>query len=237
MATKILGAYAEYLTLPAHIVARNAYRKPDDVSYETAAFLEPLACVVHSVRILAAKPGARIAIVGDGGFGILHALVLRAYGFPSPVIVGRRAERLAVARTFGLDVFDAKGLASDDVAAALRARTEGRGMDGVIESTGTAAVWEAVPSFVRRGGTVLFFGGLPGGTAVCFDAARVHYDELRIVSPFHFTPADVRDARELLVNGSFDPTPLISGRFPLADLAAAFAQHDAGAGIKLAIVP
>jgi L-iditol 2-dehydrogenase len=84
---------------------------------------------------------------------------------------------------------------------------------------------------------VLLFGGLPGGTVVRFDAARVHYDELRIVSPFHFTPADVRDARELLVNRSFDPTPLISGRFPLADLAAAFAQHDAGAGIKLAIVP
>jgi L-iditol 2-dehydrogenase len=237
MATKILGAYAEYLTLPAHIVARNAYRKPDELSYEAAAFLEPLSCVVHSVRTLAAKPDAQIAIIGDGGFGILHALVLRAHGFPTPLIVGRRAQRLAVARAYGLEVFDAAGIEADAVASALRTRTAGRGVDAVIESTGTAVVWEAVPGFVRRGGTVLLFGGLPGGTMVRFDAARLHYDELRIVSPFHFTPADVRDARDVLVSRQFDPTPLISGRFALADLAAAFAQHDAGAGIKLAIVP
>src|SRR5271165_3446601 len=69
MSTKILGAYAEYVELPAHIVAQNAYRKPANLSYEAGAFLEPVACVVHSLRLLTLAPGVSLVVVGDGGFG------------------------------------------------------------------------------------------------------------------------------------------------------------------------
>ena len=237
MSTKILGAYAEYITLPAHIVARNAYHKPAHVSYEAAAFLEPLACVVHSVRWMRARPDAAVAVIGDGGFGILHGLVLRALGFPEPLIVGRRAARLAVARAFGLETFDATGVDAAGVAERLRARTDGRGMDAVIESTGTAAVWESTPEFVRRGGTVSLFGGLPSGTRVAFDSSRLHYDEVRVISPFHFGTAAVREAHALLVSGRIDPLPLVTHRFRLSELDRAFAALDAGDGLKYAIVP
>ncbi|MFN2462149.1 MAG: zinc-binding dehydrogenase [Candidatus Velthaea sp.] len=237
MATKILGAYAEYITLPRHIVERNLYHKPLDVPYETAACLEPLACVMHSVERLDAPIDARIAIVGDGGFGILHALVLTALGFPPPLLLGRRAARLDVARGCGIATLDVRGMETGAVAAALRDRSGGRGMDAVVESTGTAAVWEAAPAFVRRGGTVLLFGGLPGGTHVSFDAGRLHYDELRVVSPFHFGTRAVREAYDLLCWHRIDPLPLISERFVLGDLPAAFARLDGGDGIKFAIVP
>ncbi|HEY5339680.1 MAG TPA: alcohol dehydrogenase catalytic domain-containing protein, partial [Candidatus Aquilonibacter sp.] len=75
MATKILGAYADYIEVPAHIVARNCYAKPKGLSYAQAAFLEPLACVVHSVEFLAPQPGSTVVVLGDGGFGLLHAQV------------------------------------------------------------------------------------------------------------------------------------------------------------------
>src|SRR5271156_617407 len=74
METKILGGYAEYIAVPPHVVRQNAFRKPDDVSYEAAAFLEPVSCVVHSLQTLAPRPGDTIAVIGDGGFGLLHAL-------------------------------------------------------------------------------------------------------------------------------------------------------------------
>lgn len=237
METKILGAYAEYITVPAHIVDRNAYAKPDALSYEAAAFLEPLACVVHSVHWLGARPDAAIAVIGAGGFGILHALVLRASGIAAPLVVGRRAARLAVARGYGLDTLDVRDLDNARVAAALHARTDGRGMDAVIESTGTAAVWEAAPAFVRRGGTVSLFGGLPGGTHVAFDSSRLHYDEVRVISPFHFGTAAVRAAYDMLVSGDIDPLPLVSERFALDDLPDAFVRLDQGDGLKFAIVP
>ena len=237
METKILGAYAEYITLPAHIVARNAFQKPAELSYESAAFLEPLACVVHSVRWLAARADAQIAVIGDGGFGILHALVLRGLGYPKPLVVGRRRARLDIACALGLETFDATGVDVEGVARELRARTAGRGMDAVIESTGTAIVWESTPHFVRRGGTVSLFGGLPGGTRVSFDSSRLHYDEVRVISPFHFGTAAVREAYDLLAHARIDPLPLITHRFALGELEQAFAALDAGDGLKYAIVP
>jgi L-iditol 2-dehydrogenase len=230
METKILGAYAEYCSVPKHIVDRNAFRKPEDVSYEAAAFLEPVACVVHAQQQLAPRPGDTVAVVGDGGFGILHALVARTAG-ARPVLVGRRAPRLALARALGVaDTLDAR---ADDVATALRALTDGRGADAIVECTGAPEVWEAAPSFVRRGGTVVLFGGLPGGTRVSFDAARLHYDEVRVLSPFHFTPRAVRAAYDLLAAHAFDVESLVSARFPLERLADAFAQLGAGTGLNL----
>lgn len=234
METKILGAYAEYIAVPAHIVARNAFLKPPGLSYEAAAFLEPLACVVHAQQQLAVRPGDVVAIVGVGGFGILHALVVRALG-ATPLLIGRRSERLAFARRLGISaVIDSS---AQDVAAAIAEHTAGRGADAVIECTGAREVWEAAPALVRRGGTVVLFGGLPGGTQVSYDAARLHYDEIKLLSPFHFTPHAVRRAYELLAAHEVDVEPLISERFPLTHLEAAFQKLAEGTGLKFALIP
>jgi L-iditol 2-dehydrogenase len=234
--TMIFGAYAEFIALPPNLVARNAFRKPDSVSYEAGAFLEPVSCVVRSLRALAPRRGDVVAIVGDGGFGILHALVALAQG-ARPILVGRRKARLALARSLGVNaVVDAREV---DAVAAVRDLTHGRGADAVIETTGTLEVWEAAPLYVRRGAKAVLFGGLPGGTRVSFDAARLHYDEIQLISPFHFTPSDVRAAFELLAAGAIDVEPLISERFALDSLADAFARldEDRGINLKFAILP
>jgi L-iditol 2-dehydrogenase len=236
METKILGAYAEYIALPPHIVAHNAFRKPDDVSYEAAAFLEPVSCVVHSLTLLGPRPGDTLAVIGDGGFGILHALVGLAMGV-RPILVGRRTERLALAQSLGVNVV--VNAREQDVAAAIAARTGQRGADAVVECTGAPEVWESTPSLVRRGGTVVLFGGLPAATQVAFDAARLHYDEVKLVSPFHFTPRAVRRAHELIASHAIDVEPLISRRYSLDGLEEAFralASSD-GLNLKYAISP
>ncbi len=237
MATKILGAYAEYLAVPKHIVERNAFRKPTNVTYEAAAFLEPLACVVHAQSGITRRAGDSVVVIGDGGFGILHALVARANGARA-ILVGRRTERLALARALGVtETIDARATA--DIAGAIRTLTASRGADVAIECTGALEVWEATPQYVRRGGTIVLFGGLPGGTRVAFDAARLHYDEITVQSPFHFTPRAVRSAYELLASHAFDVEPIISERFALDDLGAAFASLEAGRGLNLkyAVMP
>lgn len=238
MHTKILGAYADYFAVPAHIVARNAFPKPPHLTYEAAAFLEPLACIVHSLDVLSPAPGSRIVVIGDGGFGILHALVARASHGAETILVGRRPERVALARALGIaDVLDAREHTAAELATRVRDLTGGRGADAVIECTGTLETWEAAPAYVGRGGTVSLFGGLPVGTSVSFDAARLHYDSLRIVSPFHFTSRAVRVAHDLLVRHEIEVLPLISDTFALDRLPEAFAVLDGGRGVKLAIVP
>jgi L-iditol 2-dehydrogenase len=233
MTTKILGAYADYVAVPAHIVDRNCFHKPEGLAYRDAAFLEPLACVVHSVGFLNPKPDAVVVVFGDGGFGLLHAQVLRERG-ARPLVIGRRAERLDLSRSLGIDTVDSR---TADVSAAIHARTQGRGADALIDCTGSQEVWERVPDYVRRGGTVSYFGGLPGSARVTFSAARLHYDEVRLISPFHFGTSAVARAFELLRDGTIAVAPLISRTFPLDQIAEAFARLDGGEGIKFAIVP
>ena len=77
MHTKVLGAFAEYIILPSHVVRQNVFHKPENLSFEEAAFLEPLSCVVHSVEKLKIKKGDSALIFGAGPIGLLHLLLLK----------------------------------------------------------------------------------------------------------------------------------------------------------------
>jgi L-iditol 2-dehydrogenase len=234
MSTKILGAYAEYIEIPRHIVEQNCYAKPADLSYVNAAFLEPLSCVVHSLEFANIPPASTVLVMGDGGFGLLHAVLLARSGMRA-ILAGRREERLGLARQLGVaETIDAR---TQDVAPRVRELTGERGADALIECTGREDVWEAAPMMVRRGGVVSFFGGLPSNARVSFLAARMHYDEVRLVSPFHFTPRAVRRAYELLTSHAIDPAPLVTASVPLERIAEVFERLDAGEGIKFAIQP
>jgi L-iditol 2-dehydrogenase len=233
MSTMLLGAYADRIAVPKRVVERNAFHKPPDVGYAEAAFLEPVACVVHSVAALEPPRDAVVAVVGNGGFGILHALLLQRRGIDA-LLFGRRPERLQLARDLGLQSLDAT---QAPIHESILARTDGRGADAVIECTGSAEMWELVPSLVRRGGTVSFFAGLPAETRVSFLAARLHYDEVRLLAPFHFRPADVRAAFELIAAHALPLRRLISHAYPLDEIATAFRELDAGGGLKVLIEP
>jgi L-iditol 2-dehydrogenase len=235
METKVLGAFAEQILLPAHIVARNVFSKPDHLSFEEAAFLEPLSCVVYGSRLQPIRQGETVLIIGCGPIGLLFLLLARAQGAGRIVVTGRRPARLELARALGADiVVDVTG---DDALPLIHELTQGRGADQVIECTGLPEVWEATPKLVRKGGRILLFGGCPSGTQVSFDTYRLHYDEIVLQGAFHFTPAAVAEARQLLVDGAIDVSPLISGRFPLPEVEKALLSLQRGEGIKYAIVP
>ncbi len=233
MSAMLLGAYSDLIAVPKRIVDRNCFAKPADVSYPEGAFLEPLACVVHSIATLAPKRGSTVAILGNGGFGILHALLLQREGIET-ILFGRRPERLEFARALGLQSVDTR---PRPIRESILNRTQGRGADAVIECTGTTEMWESAPSLVRRGGRVSFFAGLPAEARVSFSASRLHYDEVQLLAPFHFSPADVRAAFELIAAHAFPLSRLISHVYPLGEIAEAFEKLDAGEGLKVLIEP
>ena len=107
----------------------------------------------------------------------------------------------------------------------------------MIECTGQPQVWEQAVHYVRRGGTVVLFGGCPTGTRVSFDTGRLHYDQITLISPFHFTPRDVRKAHRLLSEGRINGRRLISGTYTFSALDQVLALLQQGQGIKYALVP
>jgi L-iditol 2-dehydrogenase len=231
----VLGAYAEYVKLPGSIVRTNLYAKPRALAFAEAALLEPLACVVHGLAHVHLRPDDTVVLLGAGAIALLHLLVLRARGAERVVMIARQQRRADQARALGASVVIETGAA--DALPHVLELTAGRGADVVIECTGQLPVWEMAPALARRGGQVVLFGGCPSGTTVRFDTQRLHYDQVSVLSPFHFTPRDVRTAFALLESGAFGGAALVAAQYPLERLPEALERHRRGEGAKFAIVP
>jgi L-iditol 2-dehydrogenase len=235
MEKMVLGAYADYLLLPAHVVARNAFKKPAALPFEEAALLEPLACVVHAQQMARPQSFETVLVIGAGAFGLLHMMALKAASVHAVVVAGRGKARLQWAADLGADqVID---IERDDPVAVIAKLNGGHGPDLVIECTGQVTAWQEAFSRVRRGGRVVFFGGCVPGTALSVDTRRMHYDNLTLLAPFHFRPRDVQQAFELLRDGKSGAGRIVNDRRPLSELREVFAMLERGAVLKCAIVP
>jgi L-iditol 2-dehydrogenase len=232
MREKVLGAFAQYLCVPAPVARQNLFPRPDHLSAEHAALLEPLACVVHGVRQIDWRGVERVLVLGLGSMGLLFAQLLPHVTRAELAGAGRRAARLELARRFGLKpVWD---VGTPPVAGEMPA---GERFDVVIECTANADGWHEAFRRAEPGGQVLLFGGLPRGQTFTVDAYRLHYEEIRVLGDFHFSPADVAQARDYLLSGRLEPDPLISGRLPLGQLPEAMRLLAAGEGLQYAINP
>jgi L-iditol 2-dehydrogenase len=235
METMVLGGYAEYLTVPGRVIRTNMFQKPVALSFAEASLLEPISCVVHGLQQPMIRPDDVAIIIGAGAFGLLHLVILRALGVEQVYVIARNPYRAQIARELG-----ASGVipfAAEEARSPVLDLTEGRGADLVIECTAQPRVWEEALLLARPGGQVVLFGGCPPGTTVSLDTYRLHYDQVRVFSPFHFTPKAVRQAHEMLASGSIPTQHLISGSYPLSQLPQAFDLLQQGQGIKYAVIP
>ena len=233
--TMALGAYAEYLRVPATVVDVNMYPKPDGLGYREAAMLEPLSCVVYGISQAPVRDADSAVVIGAGAIGLLHVMVLKEMGVRQVIVSGRHDYRLDMAKTVGADlVIDSAGA---HAAEAVLEATDGLGSPVVFECTGLPAVWEEAVTMVSRGGCVVLFGGCPGGTTVTYDTARLHYDQITLRGIFHFTPGAVCGAYDLLADGRLDVSPLITGDRALEEVPETFRTFLGKNTMKYAIIP
>ncbi|MEM2987773.1 MAG: zinc-binding dehydrogenase [Candidatus Bathyarchaeia archaeon] len=214
------GAYAEYIKVPAHMVRVNMQEIPSRISYEEAAITEPLACVLHGVEEARVKLGDSVAIIGAGPIGLLHFLAVKKIGAEKVMMIDLVDERLEFAKKLGAD--EAINAEKENVEEAVRKATGGYGADVVIEAIGLPATWEQALRLVRKGGTVLEFGGCPPRTEVRFDAEQLHYGEITVLGTFHATPIHFRRALNLIASKTINVAPLITRRMPLEKIREAF---------------
>jgi L-iditol 2-dehydrogenase len=229
------GTYAEYLRVPAHIVSINMHKIPEHLSFAEAAFIEPLACAVLCINYAEVALGDTVAIIGSGAQGLMQIQLAKAMGASRVIAIGRAHGRLEVARQVGAD--ETISTLDSDAVAAVKALTEGRGADVVIEAAGSAETWQMACQMARPAATVVLFSGLPSGTQVSFDATHVHYDEITLKGVFHHTPRTVEQALQLLISGQVNVKPMISGAIALRDVEDGLNRMARSEAIKLAVLP
>ena len=231
------GAYAEFIRIPARIVAKNTLHVPDHVPLEHAALTEPLACAVHGFEDSRPHKGDTVAVIGGGPLGlmILHVAALAGY---ETIALVRHDGQVEAARQLGAThVVQASSIAK--AIRDTRALTpQGRGVDIAIEAVGVPEAWQEAIELVRKGGTVNFFGGCAADTKVTLDTNRIHYSDITLRATFHHTPELCRKALDLIASGRFQAGAFITGRAHLYELNRVFEKlMKRSSEIKTAIVP
>jgi L-iditol 2-dehydrogenase len=238
------GAYAEYIRIPARIVEKNTYLIPDGLGYREAALVEPLACALRGLEQCPVQPGDTVAVLGLGPIGLMLVRLAR-YAFGARVFaVARRIEQidqaLLLGASQGVMISPHAELNSQPaLVSEIKAETEGRGADVVIEAVGLPKAWELALQLVRKGGIVNFFGGCPAATTVPLDTALLHYSEITCKASFHHTPKHIRRCLELIADGTVPAHDLITHQEPLSALGRVLHDlaHHRNGNVKTAIIP
>jgi threonine dehydrogenase-like Zn-dependent dehydrogenase len=241
--TGLPGGFAEFVTVPALNVVRTA----PQLDAAAAALAEPLGCVVHATDTLV-RTEARYAlgetscvvICGAGPSGLLFVQFLRrVLGFDGLLLVSEpNARRRALAERFGAETIDP---ATVDLADAVRDRTSGRRAELLIEATGSADVFAAIPTLVRKQATVLLYGHGHAGADLSV-LNRLQFLEPTLLSPAGASGGFEADGRPstyvralgLIESERIDVASLITHRYrSLESIPAAFAgDHHAASYVK-----
>ena len=231
------GAYAEYITVPARIVKKNTLILPDSLSFDKAAFSEPLANVVHGVERTGIKEGDTVGIIGIGPIGLMFARLAKLKG-AKVIVAGRNPLKLQMADEFAHadEIVDLKKYPNPEKIF-LDFTEEHKGLDVAVECVGLPEIWERIFTFVRPGGTVHFFGGCKSGSKVTFDTTKMHYGDIRLMSVFHHTPKYFRQALNYIASGDVEVEKLITKTIGLKDIEWAMNQHIEGKAIKFLVKP
>lgn len=231
------GAYAEYIIVPERIVEKNMLVLPEGLSFDKAAFCEPLANVVHGVERSDIKAGQTVGIIGIGPIGLMFARLAKLKG-ANVIVAGRNPLKLKMAEEFAHadEIIDLTKYPNPEKI--FKEYTEEkRGLDLAVECVGLPEIWERVFSCVRPGGTVHFFGGCKSGSTVTFDTTKMHYGDIKLMSVFHHTPKYFRQALDYIASGEVEVEKLITNTLSLKDVEFAMKQHIEGKAIKFLIKP
>ncbi|WP_127657444.1 zinc-dependent dehydrogenase [Alexandriicola marinus] len=231
---EIDGGFAELVRIPAKAVdGGNVRRLPDGMTFGEAAMIEPLSCVLNGQEQVNLGFGDVVVIIGAGPIGLLHVLLARLRGAVRIIVSDPNAPRREAALSYGADT--TIDPTTEDVAARVRAETDGRGADVVICAIGIPALARQATELAAHSGRISLFAGFSKGDTSQMDINAIHYNQITVTGAFGLSRRNFDDAFNIVASGRLDVAPLITGRFPLEETLRAFEVAESGAAIKVAV--
>jgi len=225
------GAFAEYTKAPEIC----CWKHPKGTPYELGAIHEPLGVAVHGV--LAGEVNSKsVAVFGCGPIGLFAIGASKVFGATKVFGLEVAPKRLAMARQLFPDAILINPKEQDPVKIITEA-TDGLGVDVAIELSGNAEAMKQAFKALKREGRISLVGMTPGPVEL-----EIHKDiilkEARVLGVFGRVIWQTWwQVRAMLDTGKFDPLPVITHRFPLADFAKAFELAESGEAGKILLYP
>jgi len=220
------GGFSQYVRILETGIAKGLYRLPDSMSYEEGSFVEPLGCVVRSMRKAGPITGRSVLVMGSGLAGLLHIKMAKALGAASIAAVDTNENRLRAARQAGADqvIF-----AADTIPTA----------DRVFICTGSAAASVKALECVSRGGHILFFAADGPDKPLSIPVTQFWFSQPTIQFSYGAAPRDMQEATEWIRSGKVRVDDLVTHRFSIDETPQAFelAANPRDNSLKIIIHP
>jgi L-iditol 2-dehydrogenase len=205
------GGFAEYVRVMDWIVRSGLVKIPDGVSFEQAAFVEPVNTCLKGVKAMRIEPGETVLVIGQGPIGIILASLARRAG-ARVIVSDLYQQRLTISKSYQLtETIDASAA---DVVQEARRLTEGRGADAAMLAVGGNSLIRPAMDAVRYGGRVMLFAQTARGEA-SIDPAAVCVDEKTLMGSYSASVELQNESARLVFDRESDLAGLISHRFPL----------------------
>lgn len=163
------GAMAEYVKIPA----KNAVVIPDSMSFAEAAFVEPVACVVHGMNRLDLKMGDRVILFGAGAMGLQLVQAIAKAGASELVVVDVSPGKLQLALELGAT----RAVLSSE----LKRDDFPRGFDAVVDVTGIPSVIESAIDYLGPTGKFLQFGVAPQNAEIRISPFKLYHKDWTLI--------------------------------------------------------
>jgi L-iditol 2-dehydrogenase len=208
---RILGGFAEYRA----VSSKQVFTVSEEFPLEIAAFAEPVACCIRSLKKINLSLAEDLLIVGAGPMGMMHLMVGLCMGARIFVSDPDRGRLKAAA---GLGAFMAIDPTREDLPAIVHSCTEGRGVDAcVVTSPATAALQSAFEA-TAAGGRINIYTSYNEKLPLYTDANSIHRSEILITGSEGRTEEDFLQAVRLLMFGRIDLSSLISRKVTFSGL-------------------
>lgn len=148
----INGAFAEFIKLPAWVV----YKLPEEVSLLDASLVEPLACILHAIKLSSFKSSDSVLIQGAGPLGVLTLETLKKSGAGKVMVAEISDGRKRLAQDLGADiVIDPR---EENLPALIERQTNGLGVDVLFDTAGVPETLSENFTLIRKGGEIMVVG-------------------------------------------------------------------------------
>jgi len=230
------GGFAEMLAISGEVLSNGVVHPiPENVSDEIAALAEPCSSVLASHLKTDTSLNDVVVVIGAGPIGCLLVATAKARGARAFIVVRSNRRRALVERFAPDAIIDSS---QEDMAARVRELTHGLGADIAICANPDASTQAAAVQMVRKGGRVVLFGGLPKASPLTtLDSNRIHYGEIEVIGAFSYHPTAHAMALDLFARGMIPIEKLITHRFALEEIDAAFHTANSGEGLKVIVTP
>lgn len=229
------GGWTSYICMPAKLLIPI----PDNVSYEEAAMTEPCTVAIQALCIKApVKTGETVLVQGCGTIGLINAMVAKAAGAGTVIVTGTEADekiRLPIARK--LTAIDSViNISREDLNEEIMKLTKGKGVDMVVEASGSEKAINSAIDLVRKEGRIVAIGEtFTPEVSVKWHAAV--FKACSIIFSFGAEFEAWRKALQLMGNKQIDLKPLITHRLALTEFEKGFQMLDEKTALKVMLLP